>query len=224
MKSTKLNLTAAALAVSVAMGAGFASQEAQAEVTASLGASNMYLWRGQNLTPDGGQIHGGLNFASKVGVYGGIWASSEEGGHETDLYVGYGGEAGKFTYDVSYWKYWYPEEGTNQDLGNTDNSELVLSGTYGPVTATAYINVESDTNDDDYFTVAGSFEDFTLTYGWWDTELASGNDYSHITLGYSFNDELSFAVSVADNDVPDASGVETDPLFQVAWAKSFDLK
>ena len=225
MKSTKLNLTAAALAVSVAMGASFATPKtAQAEVTATLGFASMYLWRGENLTPDGPQISGDLNYSHGSGFYAGVWVTNETGGHETDLYLGYGGSVGDFGYDVSYWKYLYPEDGTAVDLGDNDNSEVVLSGSYGPVTASAYINVESDTADDDYFTVDATFDKFNVLYGWWDREAAAGNDGSHITASYAFNDDVTFGVSLYDNEVPEASGNEEDPLFFASYSKSFSLK
>ena len=228
----KFKLTSVAAAASIAMGAAFAPQAVQADVSATVGVSSMYLWRGQNLTPDGGQVHGSMDYSNKSGLYAGVWTSAEEGGHETDLYVGFGGSVGDFGYDISYWRYLYPEDGTNVDLGDNDAAEVVLSGSYGPVTATAYIQVDSDNQDNNYFTVSGSFDKFTVLYGWWDHEFAAGNDYSHITLSYAATDEISASISFADNDVADSAtgtvsaggAIETDPLFQIGYTKSFDLK
>jgi len=222
----KSNLTSVVAAATIAMGASFAPQAVQADVSATVGVSSMYLWRGQNLTPDGGQVHGSLDYSHASGFYAGVWTSSEQGGHETDLYLGFGGSAGDFSYDISYWNYLYPEDGTNVDLDKNDAAEVVLSGSFGPVTAAAYIQVDSDNADDNYYTVAGSFDKFTVLYGWWDKELAGSNDYSHITLSYAATDEISASISFADNDVADnaAGAVETDPLFQIGYTKSFDLK
>ena len=111
----KFNLTAAAAAVSMVMGASFAPQVVQADVSATVGVSSMYLWRGQNLTPDGGQVSGSIDYKNANGFYAGVWTSSEQGGHETDLFAGYGGTAGDFSYDVSYWRYLYPDTGSNVD-------------------------------------------------------------------------------------------------------------
>ena len=222
----KFKLTSIAAAASIAMGAAFAPQAVQADTSATVGVSSMYLWRGQNLTPDGGQVHGSLDYSNKSGVYAGVWTSSEQGGHETDLYVGYGGSAGDISYDVSYWKYLYPDTGTNVDLGDNDAAELVLSVSYDAFSVAAYIQVDSDNADDNYFTVSGSFDKFTVLYGWWDKEVAGTNDYSHITVSYAATDEISASISFADNDVADsaAGAVETDPLFQIGYTKSFDLK
>lgn len=238
------NLTATALAVAIATGAGFSvSQTAQADTSATLSAANMYLWRGQNLTPNGAQFAGSLDYTHGSGFRAGIWASTETGGHETDLYAGYGGAIGEFSYDISYFKYWYPENcsgtPTTCDLGKNDQSDAILAVGFGPVKATAYINVESDTPDDNYFTVDASFGKFNLLYGWWDMEATTAtgtrNEYSHFTLSYAATSELKFAVSMLSNDsgftpegaapagaITDA-GLTENPLFMVSYTKSFDL-
>lgn len=219
----KFKLTSIALASAMAMGAMTIPTVASAEVTANLGISNMYYWRGQNLSPDGGVVSGGIDYSHDSGLYVGGWTTSENGGSETDLFVGFGGEAGGVSYDVSYWKYLYPEDGIQASLGDTDNSEAVLSVGYGPVSATAYINVESDTADDNWYEISGTFGDFNLAYGWADPEAELGDDYSYIKLGYAFNDDLSFGVSKASTDLG-AGGVEESPLFFVSYGWSFDMK
>jgi len=47
------------------------------------------------------------------GFYAGIWGetSSESLANEVDLYLGYRGEAGALSYDVSYTRYFYPNDG-----------------------------------------------------------------------------------------------------------------
>ncbi len=203
-----------------------------AQVTASLGVANMYLWRGQNLTPDGGQVHGGVRYDNGP-FYAGMWTTSEQGGHETDLYLGIRGTAGEFGYDLSWVEYLYPENGTapNDGLSDTDTSELILSASYSLFTATAYINTDSDTGDDNYFTIAADIDRWNLTFGFWDLEnpgsgTAGADEYSHITVKYALTDALTTGVSVAmsDLDVGAANGVEEDPLFLIAYDWSFDVK
>jgi uncharacterized protein (TIGR02001 family) len=200
---------------------------AQAESSASVAVSNMYLWRGLNLSPNGGAVSGSLDYSHASGFYAGVWGTSEDEGSETDLYLGYGGEVSGFSYDVSYWEYVYPEErdaGKQLSISDSDASEYVISLGYGPGTFTAYINADSDNDDNKYFTLSGEFGKFSATYGWWDLENPDDSDeYSHITLGYAATDELSFSVSKASSDRSDDLGVEEDPLFAVTWAKSFDL-
>lgn len=237
MKMLK-KLTPVAMAVTLAVGGlTVAPLAAQAGVSGTIQAANMYLWRGENLTPNGAQVSGDLNYSNDAGIYAGVWTTTETGGQETDLYLGYGGEAGGVSYDVSYWKYLYPENCNSAtpkscDSGDNDASEVVLSVGYGPVTVAGYVAVESGSDDDKYFTVGVDFaEKFNLTYGFWDLEKA-GNERSHLTLMYSYTDELTFGVSVANNDSgyteagisPAQAGITEDPLFYASYSKSFDLK
>lgn len=226
MKLAK-KLTPVALATSVAL-AGMAAvpSVASADTSASFSISNMYLWRGQNLTQDGAAASGSLDYSHDSGMYAGIWTTTETGGTETDFYAGYAGEAGGFSYDVSYWYYMYPEDGNNVDYSDNSLSEVVVGLGYGPVTATAYISEETQGSSDyNYFTVDYAIDKFNVQYGWWDYDLAGNNEYSHITVMYAATDELTFGVTKADNDVADtASGaVEVDPMFYVSYSKSFDL-
>ncbi|MDT8385257.1 MAG: TorF family putative porin [Gammaproteobacteria bacterium] len=231
-------LSPVALATTLVIGSMTAMPlTAQAGVSGTVQAANMYLWRGQNLTPNGAQVSGDLNYSHDAGMYAGVWTSTETGGQETDLYVGFGGGVGGVSYDISYWKYLYPEDCNSAtpvscSLGDTDASEFVVSLGFGPVSVASYIAAESGSDDNNYYTVGVDFaEKFNLTYGFWDLENP-GNEYSHVTLMYSFSDELTFGVSVASNDsgyteegnAPDATGVTEDPLFYVSYAKSFDLK
>jgi len=236
MKNLKVIKSGAlALAAVVGFGGMSLSGSALAETSASFSASNMYLWRGQNLTKSSGQIAGSLDYGHSSGAYAGIWTTNEEGGHETDLYVGFGGSAGGVSYDISYWNYLYNEDcnTTSCDSSKNDASEYVLSVGYEPVTFTAYINADAKTSDDEYsyYTLDAAFGKFNVQYGVWDYNKTGANNYSHVTVSYSATDELSFAISKASNDSgyenkPSSStyGVEEDLLFQVSYSKSFDLK
>lgn len=262
--------TAVALALSaMALPMAASAEMAGGELTANLGVSNMYLWRGQNLSPDGGQVSGTLQYDMQ-GFYVGMWTTSENGGTETDLYLGYGGEISGFSYDISYWDYLYPEDvaetttidetkspnvqsvtAVSHSINDTNQAEVAVSLGYGPVAVGAYINVDGDTPDDNYFTISGTWENLTLTYGFWDLEsgtvksdtikgsdgnpvvdedgkevVATGADqYSHLTFTYAYNDALSFSVSKAfsDLDKNDPAAVNENPLFQVAYTWDFKL-
>lgn len=72
-----------------------------AEISATVGAANMYYWRGFDLGNGTPAVWGELN-ASAAGFYGGIWTSSGDASSvEYDLYLGYGGSVGDFTYDAN---------------------------------------------------------------------------------------------------------------------------
>ena len=152
MKLIKKLLPVASAAAIVAAGM-VTPIAAQAETSASMAFSNMYLWRGQNLSPNGSVISGSFDYSNPNGMYAGIWMSSETGGHETDLYVGYSGEAGKINYDVSYWHYLYPEDGgPGTSLTDSDISELVGSIGFEQITFKLHVGLDTDiVGDDDYW-------------------------------------------------------------------------
>ena len=233
MKLTK-RFTSLSGAAALAISAMATPMAAQAEVSASMALSNMYLWRGQNISSGSAAISGSLDYGHESGFYAGAWGSNEGfHGSETDLYAGFGGEAGGFSYDISYWWYLYPERaglGNETSLTDTDVSEAVLSLGYGPVSVGVYFSIDNkvqgaDAGDYFYYTIGFDFlEKFNLTYGGWsvdDKTLMTQGDYSHLGFTYSPLDELSFTVSMAFEDITDT--VEEDPLFQVTYSKSFDL-
>jgi uncharacterized protein (TIGR02001 family) len=209
---------------------------ANAGVSASMAFSNMYLWRGQNISSGSAAISGSLDYSHESGFYAGVWGSNESAsflgvnGTETDLYAGFAGKAGEFSYNISYWWYLYPQGaglGPETGLSDTDLSEAVLTVGYGPVSAGIYMGVDTELqgvegSDYFYYTLGFNFlEKFNLTYGGWSFDEDGNNEYSHITFTYSPTNELSFTVSKAMEDIEDS--IEEDPLFQVTYKKSFDL-
>jgi len=219
-----------AVSAAITVPALFAVSTAQADVSATVGASNFYLWRGQSISNPSPQFSGSLDYSSG-GFYAGVWASSEgafDNSSETDLYLGYGGKIGDFGYDVSYFKYLYPN--ATASLGNSDLSDAVLALSYGPVTFTGYFGVESGSSKDRYYTLSGDVGKFTLTYGKYQGRNSNdGGDYSSYQVAYSFNDAITFTVSkISDKGYQAINtptwGYDTDPTVNVAFSKTFDLK
>lgn len=220
-----------AAAVALAIPALALPMSAQADVSANVGVANMYLWRGLNVSGSDAQVSGGLDYSHESGFYAGTWASSvwEGLGYELDLYLGFGGSVGDFSYDVSFWEYLYPTADVDSSLTDTDTSDFVISIGYDIFSAAAYIVADSDAVDGIYFTVGLDWGKFGVTYGIWTgdvTDISSedgGLDYSHLTLSYNPVDTLTFKLSKAfagDN----ADGfLEEDPLFQVSYTWNFDL-
>lgn len=202
----KQKLIAGAIALSAM--AGFAVPAAHAEVSAAVGAANMYYWRGLDLGNGDPQIWGDLK-VSGSGFYGGVWAGSGDSvmGQEYDLYVGYGNAVGDFKFDISVWSYSYPKptyatevmDGETYDvtpdaLSPGDLVEAVVMVGYGPIAFTYYENLEG-ADDYNYMTLAGTFGDFTVKYGVHEDDLA------HVDLTYAYNDKLSFTIGKVVDDV-----------------------
>ena len=226
LKKTMSNFRLAALGVAVAGSMMTTQAAAEVEVAASAAVSSMYFWRGQDLGNGSPAVSGDI-VASSAGAYGGIWGSSGDSaaGTEYDLFLGYGGEVDGFSYDVSVWNYVYPSatDGANDSFG--DLSEIIVSLGFGPVTFTYYDNVAGGTGYE-YYTLSGGYEDFSANIGYSDPE-GSDNNYTHLDLGYAYNENLSFTLSkVIDVEGPSENegGMNEDTLFVVSYSLPIDIK
>lgn len=201
----KQKLVAGAIALSAM--AGFAVPAAHAEVSAAIGAANMYYWRGTDLGNGDPMVWGDLKLSGS-GFYGGVWAGSGDAamGQEYDLYAGYGNSFGDFKFDISYWTYSYPDptgvttyedgvassDATPAALQPGDLQEAVVMVGYGPVAFTYYDNIDTDYT---YMTLAATFGPVTAKYG----EHKDG--ISHVDLTYAYNDKLSFTLGKVVDDM-----------------------
>ena len=215
--------TVLAASVAATMAAGLAAPSiAVAEVSGTVGVSNMYFWRGQDISNGGAQVFGSLDYAHSTGLYAGVWGSSETDTTEYDLYAGYAGSVGDFSYDIAYIDYNYPND-TDSDL-----QEVFLGLGFAGFSAAGYFGVgdygrgdDAEDNKDNYFTVGYAYDKYGITVGTWDRD-ADDTNYTHVDLSYALTDELGFTVSkVVDAD--DLSPMEDndDALFVVTYALSF---
>lgn len=202
------------------------STSAEAGLSGSVGAANLYLFRGLNFSGSAPQIHGSIDY-SFSGFYGGIWGSSESSragtgtsGQEYDLYFGYAGELEGFTYDINLTAYEYPQEQVNNG-GNSfgDASEIILSfGLHG-----FGLSIVDGLNsvDYNYFTLGYDTKSFGVLVGMND-DKDNDQEYTHLDLNFYANDELTFTLSTVVDDDPERLK-DHDTLFVVNWSKSFDL-
>ena len=121
MKFTKLSLISA-----VAVSAITTTAMAEIEVSANIGATNNYVWRGMTQDFNKAAVQGGVDLAMD-GFYLGTWTSNAWNDTEVDGYAGYAGEINGLGYDLGYIKYGY----LDAPLGNFDEAYLGLSYDFG---------------------------------------------------------------------------------------------
>lgn len=213
LRTVRLSLLAATVA-----GTAVVSTPSFAEVSATAGVANLYLWRGQNLGGGSPVVMGSLDYTHETGLFAGAWGSSAGPDSEVDLYAGYEYEGEDFGFTAAFYDYSYPRSATTGDL-----QEAYVSLGAAGFKAEAYVGM-GDWEDDNYFAVGYTHGKFGAKVGM--TALdAADSDYSHLDLSYAWNDNLSFTVSgVLDAD--DASMVTDveDPLFVVSYSLPLDLK
>ncbi|MBV1881556.1 MAG: TorF family putative porin [Pseudomonadales bacterium] len=224
MDSKKLTPIASALALGLTTLT--APAIANADLSASVAASNFYFWRGQNISNGAAAVSGSLDYGHESGMYAGIWTSSEMNTDTTsrseyDLYIGFNGESGDFSYDISLWSYQYPEDVGSDDVGNL--SESIISVTYSNFNFSYYQVLAHPTpgfkeSQNQYLTFGYQMDKIGVTLGTFldDSEA----DKTHLTFKYTANEEISFLFSKLV-DAP--SSTDDDLLVNVEWSKTFDL-
>src|SRR5690554_2200781 len=176
-----------------------AALPAQAEISASVDVSNLYLFRGLDLSSGSPALAGTLKYEHQSGVYAGIWSTSGDDslGNEVNYYAGYQRALNDFSYNLNYLNYYYPQtKDTASSIVNfNDYAEASLSLGYKDLS----LSLTAPTSDD----IAGDYLYYLLSYSYQNLSLSLGvNDhedsrstYSHLDLGYQFNQRLSFAIS-----------------------------
>ena len=133
-------------------------------------------------------------------------------GTEYDLFIGYAGSAGAFTYDIGYATYSYPTASSEHDQPGS-LAEYIYSVGYGPASVTIFDDVDSDYR---YTTLGYEAGDFSFTYG----EHDGGQDnQSNLDVGYSFNDSLSFTMSTVLES--DDTSDDTETTFVASYSLAF---
>lgn len=217
----KLHKIIAASLLASATTAGSGVVLAESPLTANVGVTSSYIWRGAAQSNDRAAVSGGLDYAHDSGAYFGTWVSNLDGGqYEQDVYGGYGFDAGPVGLDIGYIKYLYPVGN-----GQADFDELYINASIEMFSAGVALTTSKESGvfeDDTYFHVGAEFEvkkDLTLglTYGDYDFDDPSATDYSHIQVSLSKGD---FTFTYDDADVIGDAG---DPRFTVSWSHSIDL-
>ncbi len=166
-----------------------------AELSANVGMVSDYLYRG--IFQEDASASAGIDYENENGFYIGTWGADVGDGIETDLYFGYGGEVGDWSWGVGYTGYYYTD-----DFDDT-YAEVNLGLGYG------IFSLDFAAGEWDGF---GAPEDYTFTS--LTIEIPSGpyltfgsfgdqfdGDYFEIGYGFDWNGvDLSIAL-VTSNDL-----------------------
>jgi uncharacterized protein (TIGR02001 family) len=222
MKLTKIAVTFGALMI---------GGSAIAEVSANIGATNNYIWRGVTQTDNDAAVSGGLDYAHDSGLYAGTWVSNVDYGGasaEVDFYGGFANELDSISYDIGAIYYYYPGRDSDADI---NFSEAYLNLGFGPFSAgvnwTFWKEQSGDTHDLYYTLGAGTDIAPTwsigATLGYYDFD--GGGNYTHgqLDLSKEVGDFGSFTFTVSTVfDQSNSVDNDKDPLFVVSWAKTFE--
>lgn len=223
------------------------------ELTGNVGVVSDYMFRGIDQSASGAAVQGGVDYATDLGIYTGLWVtnSAAGGGNEADIYAGYGLKLGEFTLDTGAIYYAYTED-TEGSGKNTDYAELYIGGGIGPLSVKVFyapefggdtggaVSGDPDKNELLYLSVSATLNlNETLSFvpqlgfsagdGVKDAFGDEYNDYS-LTAIKKLKDDLSVSLAVVGSDrdgagVPAsaAAGTSDNPKFVIGFKKNFKI-
>jgi len=228
----KLNVLAVGAVITAS---SFMSSNAIAGASANIGFLSDYYYRGVKQADSTGSV--GLDYEHDSGLYIGTWLADVGGqgdvsasdGIEFDLFAGYAGNSGKFTYGLGYTSYQYTGDfdsaynEVNLTAGYDAISFEFSSGTHDEIVGTTV-----NDKDEDYTFIALSYEFdiLTATYGVWGGDLEGA--YFELALAKEFSG-IDFGASLINGDAEEtpstgARNFATDGTALVfSIGKSFDL-
>jgi uncharacterized protein (TIGR02001 family) len=178
------------------MSFGLAPAVSMADVSANFGMVSDYLYRG--IYQEDSSASAGIDYENDNGLYIGTWAADVGDGVETDIYFGYGGEIGDFSWGVGYTGYYYTD-----DFDDT-YSEINLGIGYG-MFSLDFASGEWDGfgAPEDYTFTSLTFEHPSgpyITYGSFGDEF--DGDYFEVGYGFDWQGlDLSIALT-SSSDLP----------------------
>ena len=196
-----------------------ASAAANADWSANIGWQSDYYFRG--IFQKSSSAQGGVDFETG-GFYAGVWAADVGGGFtgdglEVDYYLGYGGEAGDFSYGIGATFYTY--------TGDFDDTyqEINLSGGFSIVTLDVaigeYENFGGPTLDYQFYSLTAEYNGFWGQYGTFQDDF----DGDYFQFGYDTTvADFDVGLSLLLSDETLVGTSEEALIFSIS--KTFDIK
>lgn len=200
----------------VALALGVAQPAIAGDFSANIGMMSDYVYRG--IKQNDAAAFAGLDYENS-GFYVGTWAAEVGEGVEYDLYTGFGGSVGDFSYGIGYTGYFYTD-----DFDDTYH-ELNLTAGYGlfsvEYSVGRYDNFDGPTLDYGFLAGTVEYEGFYATYGTFTQDF--DGDYVEVGYGAEVSGlDLGVGLVVSDSDLSGTGSSESTLMFTVG--KTFDLR
>ncbi len=200
----------------VALALGTAQPALGSDFSANIGMMSDYVFRG--IKQNDAAAFAGLDYENS-GFYVGTWAAEVGQGLEYDLYGGYGGSVGDFSYGIGYTGYFYTD-----DFDDTYH-EINLTAGYGLFSVEyslgRYDNFDGPTLDYGFIAGTVEYEGFYATYGTFTQDFEG--DYVEAGYGAEVSGfDLGVGLVVSDSDLSGTGSSESTLMFSIG--KTFDLR
>lgn len=210
-------------ALALSMAGLVMASSANAELEVGVGAANLYLYRGADVSDGSARIYGNLGYKFDSGFHLGITGSSySQESQEYELNLGYQFDLGDVAFNLGAVNYVYPGINTADSLG--DESEFYVSAAYKGITASYFKNIAGLDNGYNYFSVGYEYEKFGALVGVVNQQESAAVDqnYTHLDLNYAVNDRLNFKLSKII-DVDEKAGIDDDMLFELSLSLPIEM-
>ncbi len=194
-------------------------------LSANVGVTSNYLWRGLEQTHGKSAVSGGIDYANDSGFYVGTWVSNADWAdgmtYELDVYGGFTGAINdSVSYDVGFVHYAYPDS-----VDDVDFTEINASLSFGFISVGYAVLADAegaDFGDDSYISVDAAFEltseiGLSLHAGTGTDDFYAGEDFFDYGVSLS-KDSFTFGASKTDLD-----GAAGDVKFYISYAIDLDL-
>ncbi len=223
MQAYQRTATACAIASILAIGGLGVSGQAMAEVSANIGITSNYVFRGLTESDDDAAVQGGVDYNHASGLYLGTWVSSLGGGgdYEIDGYFGFANELSSgFGYDLGYVYYAYPR------ADDSDAGEIYLNLSFSQFSAGVAYVINADDSDWEKtlsyelgaeFPVAADMS-LGAQIGYVDPNPSDDTNYTWWSLSLNKATSMGdFSFAYVQNDLDD----DDDPRFLVSYTMNF---
>lgn len=177
----------------------------------NVGVTTDYIFRGISQSQHKPALQAGVDYAHSSGLYVGAWGSTiewversdytfkKDNSFEVDLYGGYKGAVGDFTYDFGLIRYYYPGK-----YSTSDAATKPLNAT-GPDTTEAYAAVGWK-----FFSLKYSETISANFIGWGGTgaqngaiatDRSKGSNYTDLTVTYPIDETLNVIAHIGHQNV-----------------------
>ena len=200
----------------VAVALGVAQPAVAGDFSANVGFMSDYIYRG--IKQHSSSAYAGLDY-SNSGFYIGTWGAEVGDGVEYDLYLGYEGSVGDFSYGLGYTGYFYTD-----DFDDTYN-EINLTAGYGLFSVEysqgRYDNFGGPKLDYGFFAGTLEYEGFYATYGTFTKDFEG--DYFEAGYGTEVSGfDLGVGLVISDSDLSGTGSSQSALMFTIG--KTFDLR
>ncbi len=204
----------ATVATILAAGTMFSTAATAVEVSANVGMTTDYIWRGNTQSSGDASLSGGLDADLGGGLAVGTWVGSlgasddDDANYELDVYASYGFEVGGVGVEVGYIYYAYP--GVADDA--SDFEDIYVSFGYGPVSLSYYELLDAedaavDADEGTYLSIDYEVAlpgDYTATLHYGSEEFENSADDEDTSVSISKGD---FTFTVSDDEGDDTRAI-----------------